>query len=118
LLLLAALGGCGAERGQELPPQQWRDVEVRIESRPSPLGTGTAEILVMATDRRGKPAYNLVVSVRTGDTEPWKQAIEDGQVGVYRRAVSIEAGVNPVLQVQIRRQGEEGVLSFPLKPQP
>ncbi len=114
-LLLGTLAACGGEVAQ-VPPQQWQGMEVRVEPRPSPLHDGTSEFLVMVTDNRGKPAYNLVVSLRTSDSEPWVQAIEDGQVGVYRRA--IKAVPDAVLQVQIRRKDAEGVLSFPLKQQP
>jgi len=103
-LLLATVSACGGERSTDAPPQKWRDMEVRIESRPSPPRAGMDEFLVMVTDGRGRPAYNLIVSFRTSDQNPWKQAIEDGQIGVYRRAVKIEPGANSVLQVQIRRK--------------
>jgi hypothetical protein len=114
LVLGTMLAACGGEVSQQLPPQQWQGMEVRVEPRPSPLHDGTSEFLVMVTDSRGKPAYNLIVSLRTSDSEPWKQAIEDGQVGVYRRGIKAEPGA--VLQVQIKRNDTEGVLRFPLKP--
>lgn len=117
-LLLAAVAGCGGERAADAPQQKWRDLDVSVESRPSPPRAGMNEFLVMVTDARGRPAYNLVVSLRTSNQEPWKQAIEDGQVGVYRRAVKLEPSANSVLQVQIRRKDEEDVLLFPLKSQP
>jgi hypothetical protein len=116
--LLAVLSACGGEVAQELPPQQWQGMEVRVEPRPSPLHEGTTEFLVMVTDNRGKPAYNLVVSLRTRDQDPWVQAIEDGQVGVYRRGIKVEPGAGGVLQVQLRRNDAEGMLLFPLKQQP
>jgi len=117
-LLLAMVSACGADRAADAPPQKWRDMEVRIESRPSPPRAGMDEFLVMVTDGRGRPAYNLIVSLRTSDQNPWKQAIEDGQIGVYRRAVKVEPGANFVLQVQIRRKDAEDVLYFPLTLQP
>ncbi len=113
--LLGMLAACGSESAQQLAPQQWQSMQVRVESRPSPLHDGTSEFLVMV-DNRGKPAYNLVISLRTSDAEPWKQAIEDGQVGVYRRAIKVEPGAE--LQVQIRSKDAEGVLRFPLKTRP
>ncbi len=117
-LLLSTLAACGGEPAQDAPPQRWQDLEVRIESRPSPPRAGMNEFLVMATNSRGRPAYNLVVSLRTSDASPWTQAIEDGQMGVYRRAVKLEPGVGAVLQVQIKSRDAEGVLYFPLKQQP
>lgn len=116
LMLGALLAACGGDISRQPPPQQWQGLEVRVEQRSSPLHDGSSEFLVMATDSRNRPAYNLVVSMRTSDSEPWKQAIEDGQVGVYRRAIKAEAGAE--LQVQIRRGDAEGVLRFPLKQQP
>ncbi len=116
LVLVALMAACGGGAARQLPPQQWHGLEVRVESRPSPLQEGTSEFLVMVADSRGRPAYNLVVSMRTKDSEPWTQAIEDGQVGVYRRGIKAEPGA--VLQVQIRQDGAEGALRFPLKPQP
>jgi hypothetical protein len=118
VLLLGILTACGGEAGKELPPQQWQGMEVRVEPRPSPLQGGTTEFLVMVTDARGKPAYNLIVSLRTGDRDPWVQAIEDGQVGVYRRGIKVEPGASAVLQVQIKGRDKEGVLRFPLQAQP
>lgn len=113
LVLGLVLAACGGGESQQLPPQQWQGMEVRVEPRPSPLHDGTSEFLVMVTDNRNKPAYNLVISLRASDSEPWIQAIEDGQVGVYRRAIKADPGA--VLQVQLRRGDAEGVLRFQLK---
>jgi hypothetical protein len=114
-LLLVA---CSEDKTADAPPQKWHNMEVRIESRPSPPRAGMNEFLVMVTDERGRPTYNLVVSLRTDGQDSWKQAIEDGQMGVYRRAVKVELGVRSVLQVQIKSQGTEDVLYFPLMLQP
>jgi len=55
-----------------------------------------------------------VVSVRTDDDDQWVQAIQDGEVGVYRRAARVAFGTRSVLQVQIKGDGSEEVLRFPL----
>lgn len=117
-LLAMLLAACGEDRAADAPPQKWRDLEVRIESRPSPPRAGMTEFLVMVTDGHGRPTYNLVVSLRTSDRDSWKQAIEDGQMGVYRRAVEVAPGDKSVLQVQLRRNDVGDVLYFPLKLQP
>lgn len=117
LALIGALAACDADHAADLPPQKWRDMDVRVESRPNPPRAGMNEFLVMVTDKRGRPAYDLIVSLRAGDQDGWTQAIEDGQVGVYRRAVRVGAGARSVLQVQIRRNGAEDTLYFPLQVQ-
>lgn len=114
LFLLSALAACGGERVADTPTQKWQDVEVRVETRPSPPRAGMNEFLVMVTGKHGIPVYDLVVSLRTDDQDAWKQAIQDGQVGVYRRAARVEPGARSVLQVQIKRNGTESVLHFPL----
>jgi hypothetical protein len=84
-----------------------------VETRPDPPVPGMNEFLIMATGERGRPTYDLIVSLRTSDGDPWKQAIQDGQVGVYRRAAALEPVSRSVLQVQVRRGAEQGVLRFP-----
>ena len=115
LFLLAVLTACGGDPAMDAPVQKWQGMEVRVESRPSPPSTGMNEFLVMATGERGRPVYDLIVSLRTDDKDEWKQAIQDGQVGVYRRAADVEPGTRSVLQVQIKRNGTESILRFPLK---
>lgn len=117
-LLLAMLAACSGSHAQDPPPQRWQDAEVRVESRPSPPHAGMNEFLVMVTNSRGKPAHNLVVSFRANDHDDWKQAIQDGEMGVYRRAVRMEARPDSALQVQISGGGAEGVLYFPVAVQP
>ncbi len=117
LALIGAMAGCGGDHTAELPPQKWSDMEVRVEPRPNPPHPGMNEFLVMVTDRRGRPAYDLIISLRTDDQDEWKQAIEDGQVGVYRRAVRVGTGVRSVLQVHMKRNGTEDTLYFPLQVQ-
>ncbi len=112
--LLGALSACSGDQAVDIPTQKWQGVEVRVEVRPSPPRAGMSEFLVMTTGERGRPVYDLIVSLRTDDQDVWTQAIQDGQVGVYRRAVEVGPGTRSVLQVQIKRNGEEGVLRFPL----
>lgn len=118
VLTFAALAACGEPPGAQLPPQKWQGLDVSVESRPNPPHAGMNEFLVMVADARGRPAYNLVVSLRASPKDEWKQAIEDGQVGVYRRAVKLESAANPVIQVQLKLKDTEGVLAFPLNTQP
>lgn len=113
-LLTAQLAACGGSPQNSVPPQKWHDAEVRVESRPDPPQAGMNEFLVMVTGERGRPVYDVMVSMRTRDDEAWRQAIQDGQVGVYRRAAELQPGSREVLQVQLKRGSEESVLRFPI----
>ncbi len=115
--LLALLPGCGGGEASSYRPQQWSGLDVALESRPSPPRAGMNEFLVTVTDQHGRPGFDLVVSLRANDTEPWTQAIEDGQMGVYRRAVKIDPAKDRALQVQLQGRNATGVLSFPLTAQ-
>ena len=115
LLLFPMLVACGEERTSDIPLQKWRDLEVHVESRTGPPSSDMNEFLVTVTDEHGRPGYDLIVSLRTSDQDAWTQAIEDGQVGVYRRAVKVEQGTRPVLQVQIKRNDTQNTLYFPLR---
>lgn len=117
-MLLVALSACGGERTDDAPPQKWKNMEVRVETRPSPPRSGMNEVLVMVTDTRGRPGYNMIVSLRSSDQDQWRQAIQDGQVGVYRRAIDLAPGDRSVLQVQLKTLDGAGVLRFPLKLRP
>lgn len=112
--LLVLLAGCGGERAADSVPQHWQGLEIRVESRPSPPGPGMNEFLVIVTDQRGQPAWDCLVDVRSADADPWKQAIQDGRVGVFRRAALVEPGARSVLQVQVRRNDQQTILRFPL----
>ena len=45
----------------------------------------------------------------------WVQAIQDGNIGVYRRAIDIGDGESIALQVRLKQGADEKVLLFPLK---
>jgi hypothetical protein len=113
LFLLAILSACG-DQVENIPSQSWHGVDVHVETRPSPPRTGMNEFLIMATNKHGQPVYNFIVSIRTSDQDPWVQAIQDGEMGVYRRAAEVARGARSVVQVQIKRNDEESVLRFPL----
>lgn len=117
LFFLVLLVACGGDRVADTQPQKWQDAEVRVESRPSPPRPGVNEFLVIVTGERG-PIHDVMVSVRTDDQDQWIQAIQDGEVGVYRRAAKVAPGTRSVLQVQMKRNGVEGVLRFPLSLSP
>ncbi len=107
------LAGC-SESTQVLPTTEWRDLQVHVEARSYGPIPSMREMLVFVNTRTGLPGWDCEVSVRTSDSDTWKQAIEDGHVGVYRRAAKVDAGEHSVLQVWIRAEGAETVLRFAL----
>ncbi len=114
-LLLAA---CGSPEPQfEIPVQKWEDTVIEIQSRPTPVRPGMNEFLVIATLERGKPVHDLIVELRGAPSDKWRQAIQDGHSGVYRKAVSIPQSSH-YLYVQLRRKRtDEAVeLTFDLSP--
>ena len=69
------------------------------------------EFIIIATQPRGLPVDDLRVMIRLSDDEPWRQAIQDGETGVFRRALAFREGER-VLQVQLRTGSDTGVLRF------
>jgi hypothetical protein len=118
LLLLfagAALAACDGSHGSEnIGTARWNGLDVSVESRPSPPRAGNNEVVVMVTGERHRPVFDAIVELRARSDADWVQAIEDGHVGVYRRAVNFGDANRAVLEVRLRRGGDEGTLSFPL----
>ncbi len=88
---------------------------MRIETHPNPPLAGMSEIVVIVTGPHGRPTGNLIVSLRGGESQPWTQAIQDGFIGVYRRAVDIGESNSAAVQVRLQEGTEQKVLFFPLK---
>lgn len=112
----ALLSGCGSSV-PVLPPQTWEDVQINVETRPPQLEPGMNEFLVIATRGQRKPAFDLMVSFAINNTERWQQAIQDGHVGAYRRAIRVGDPATDVLYVRIEHDNREGILRFPLSEQ-
>jgi hypothetical protein len=107
------LCGCSGAT-QDAPTQQWRDLQVHVETRSYGPIPGMKELLVIINRNGVLPAWDCRVDLRTSDADPWKQAIEDGHVGVYRRALVVDQGEHSVLQVRISAEGNETVLHIPI----
>jgi hypothetical protein len=106
------LGGCGAAT-EDSPTESWRDLKIHVESRSYGAVPGIRELLVFVNRGAELPAWDCRIDLRTSDADSWKQAIEDGRVGVYRRAAQVDQE-HAVLQVRIRAEGSETVLHIPL----
>lgn len=117
------LSACADEQTVILGPQEWQDLSIRVETRPSPLRVGMNEFIVIASRDEYKPGVGLVVRLRVGENEKWRQAIQDGFTGVYRRAVRVDDPATQSLSVHMRRtksddKNDETVLTFLLNQKP
>ncbi len=108
---LLLLSGCGTT--QDSPTEHWRDLRIHVESRSYSAVPGMREMLVFVNRGAVVPAWDCRIDLRTSDADSWQQAIEDGRVGVYRRAAPVDQD-HSVLQVRIRAEGSETVLRIPL----
>ncbi len=113
--LLWILAGCDSGGNRiSIPSQHWKDMDVRIETHPNPPLAGMSDVVVIATGQRGRPASDLTVYLRGDDAMPWVQAIQDGFIGVYRRAVDLGSGKKAIIKVKIQQGGNEKILEFPI----
>lgn len=117
-LLLVA---CADEQAVRMGPQAWHDLQIVVEARPSPVRVGMNEFIVIASREQYKPVVDLIVTIRADEKTDWRQAIQDGYTGVYRRAVRINNPETDVLAVHVRKtksdnKGAENetILYFPL----
>lgn len=115
--IAVALIGCSGET-QDSPTQTWGDLEIHVESRSYGPIPEMKELLVFVNRGHTLPAWNCRIDLRTNDADPWKQAIEDGHVGVYRRALKVDDKEHSMLQIWIRSEGNETVLKVPLVRRP
>lgn len=111
-LVLSACSG-GGDVKAAFKPQVWQGVQISLESRPAPMRPGMNELLVIATGPRGLPVADIVVSLRMDDQEPWRQGIQDGGSGVFRRAVQMNPGDTQVF-VRLHRGKTNTVLVYPI----
>jgi hypothetical protein len=108
-----SLGACGeSSDSYVVGTGRWNDFDVTVESRPAPPRQGNNEVVIIVTGERRQPVFDAIVNLRAQPSAPWVQAIEDGHVGVYRRAVNFGQGNGATIEVQLRRGTDETLLSF------
>lgn len=113
LLMVWLLQACSDAGVAQMPSQQWQDLNIILQTRPTQLEPGMTEFLIIATTPRGLPGHDMVVSLGRTTAGPWSQAIQDGHSGVYRRAFFIQAG-QPSVMLQLRQGKDKTVLTYPL----
>lgn len=72
------------------------------------------EFLIIANRPPRRPAHDLLVFISIDEDGAWQQAIQDGHMGVYRRALNVTDPENNVLNVRIRHDDRDSTLQFPL----
>jgi len=108
--------GCGEDASVwNAPPQHWQDMGFRIETRPTQVGVGMNEFLVIANRQQRGFINDLMVHIRT-TSSGWKQAIPDGALGVFRRALPVKNIHKDQLFVRLDLKGEKTELVFNLAP--
>ncbi len=119
-MLASLLSACADDQAVVLGPQHWKNVNFRVETRPSPLRVGMNEFIVIANLDGGKLGVDLVIQMRVGEHGNWRQAIQDGFSGVYRRAVRVDDPKTQSLSMHIQstKNDDETVLHFPLNQKP
>ena len=118
LLVVAALlllAGCSEAPVWQAPAQRWQDLTIHVETRPEVIVPGMNEFLLIANHQQRGFINDLLVEVRTPHSH-WQQAIPDGALGVFRRALPVDAEDirHGRLYVRLTRNGKHGELSFPL----
>lgn len=112
LLCIAAVA-CSKGDKARVPAQVWNDIVFKIETHPYPVREGHNEIWLKATKLEGGPAFNLIVWLRANESKDWVQSVQDGHIGIFRRAVEIADG-DEYLYVKLRQGRQETVLKFEL----
>jgi len=97
------------------PPQQWQNMSIRIETRPTMIREGMNEFLVIANRQQSGFSSDLMVDVRT-EYSDWKQAMPDGALGVFRRALPVKDVQHDHLYVRLVRKGQQREMMFALAP--
>ena len=114
LVLSGLLVACAGDDAVLLGPQEWDEAHFIVESRPSPIRRGMTEFIVIATRGKSRPGVGFVISLRASEGREWRQAIQDGYTGVYRRAVWVEDPFMGRLAVHVKKKdGTETTLYFP-----
>jgi hypothetical protein len=112
-LVSLCLWGCGSDVSDTIGQQRLGDMVIEVQCRPTPVTVGMNEFLILATDVNGAPVHDLLVDLRVKDGDVWRQAIQDGFSGVYRKALGVDS-LHEQLRVRIKRNGTETELRFPL----
>ncbi|MDQ6982941.1 MAG: hypothetical protein Q9M08_08085 [Mariprofundus sp.] len=115
-LLALLMSACSADEQSWSPkPQSWQDITISMETQPTPARVGMNEFLLIANHQQRGFVNDLLVEVHT-EHSGWKQAMPDGALGVFRRALPVSDIEHDHLYVRLTRRGEQGEIIFALAP--
>jgi len=118
LIILAGLllSSCSADEDAWSPaPQSWQDITMSIETQPTPIRQGMNEFILIANHQQRGFVNDLLVEVHT-EQSGWKQAIPDGALGVFRKALPVQNVQHDHLYVRLTRRGKHHEMIFSLAP--
>jgi len=115
LVCLWLLSSCSAANVWEPKAQQWGDFNIHLETRPEVMRQGMNEFLLIVNRKGQRHIPDLLIQIRTPSSE-WRQAMPDGALGVYRRALIVNDMKHDQLYVRLSYHGQEGALTFDLFP--
>ncbi|MDQ6970118.1 MAG: hypothetical protein Q9M16_06395 [Mariprofundus sp.] len=117
LLMISALllSACDSKDVWMPEPQPWGEFSIHFETRPEAVRQGMNEFLIIVNREGRRHIPDLLVHIRTNQSK-WRQAIPDGALGVYRRALPVGDIHVDQLHVRLRYHGKEGELTFALAP--
>jgi hypothetical protein len=114
-VLVSLLAACSGPNVWTPEAQQWGQFHIHIETRPDVIRQGMNEFMVIV-NRKGKTYIpDLLVKIRTSSSG-WQQAMPDGALGIYRRALIVHDLKHDQLYVRLSYHGQEGALTFDLFP--
>jgi len=117
IVLALLVSACSPGKQVWTPPAQvWNGLSIRIETRPTVLRPGMNEFLVIANRQQRGFSSDLMVDVRT-ESSDWKQAMPDGALGVFRRALPVRDIQHDHLYVRLIRKGQQHEMVFALAPE-
>ncbi|MDQ6954797.1 MAG: hypothetical protein Q9M20_05075 [Mariprofundaceae bacterium] len=114
-MVLFLLSACSSPEVWAPEPQQWEEFTIHLETRPEVMRQGMNEFLLIVNRKGQRHIPDLLVKIRTSNSK-WKQAMPDGALGIYRRALQVQDLQHEQLYVRLSYRGKEGALTFDLFP--
>ncbi|OIO54026.1 MAG: hypothetical protein COX57_13470 [Alphaproteobacteria bacterium CG_4_10_14_0_2_um_filter_63_37] len=119
LALGVLMGGCG-DRHNIAHSAKLDGIDLQVEIYPSPPTPGYNEFKVsLKKSGDWRPVDNVIVEmgVRKGPQDPvvaWSMGMQDGLLGIYRRAVEIPSSGHWEAVIRVRKGEMEQQATFPL----
>jgi len=115
VLLCLLLSACSSSSTWTAPEQTWENFSIHFETRPEVLRQGMNEFLIFVNREGKKHIPDLLVKIQI-DHDGMQQAMPDGALGIYRRALYVHDEKEDRLHVHLAFHGQEGDLFFALAP--